>query len=127
MKIKFIGKGDFNNLERYLKKSVSVNANITSILHRYGAEGVKMLSAATPMDTGKTASSWGYEIVVTNQKSKIVWTNSSMAGSTPVAILLQYGHMTGNGGYVEGTDYINPVMRDLFGRMADSVWREVTN
>lgn len=125
--LKFIEKGNFNNLERYLKKSMSVNGNITSILHRYGAEGVKLLSAATPRDSGETASSWGYEIVVNKSTSKIVWTNSSMAGMTPVAILLQYGHMTGNGGYVEGTDYINPVMRDLFGRMADSVWREVTN
>lgn len=126
MKIRFVDKGGFNNLERYLKKSSSVNANIASILNRYGAEGVKLLSAATPVDSGITASSWGYEIVVTDKKSKIVWTNSSMAGSTPVAILLQYGHMTGNGGYVQGIDFINPVMRAVFAQMADSVWKEVT-
>lgn len=126
--LKVTEKGDFNNLEKYLKKSVSMDARIRKIMDNYGREGVRALSAATPSRSGKTADSWGYQINIGKGKSTITWTNSNSApgASAPVAILIQYGHMTRNGGYVEGIDFINPALRSVFKDMANTIYREVS-
>lgn len=121
-------EGNFNNLERMLRKSLG--RNYRNILDQYGKEGVAVLSAATPMRTGLTASSWDYEIVEEDGKISIFWTNSNIQpgpGGVNVAVLLQYGHATGTGGYVQGIDYINPALRPIFESMANSAWKEVTS
>lgn len=86
---------------------------------------MEALSKATPVDTGKTASSWSYEIVVTREGYTIYWDNSNVNRGISIALLLQYGHGTRNGGFVEGRDYINPALRPIFDQMADEAWREV--
>ncbi len=88
--------------------------------------GVDALSAATPVDTGLTASSWGYEIHSSGATSSIVWTNSNVNDGIPIAILIQYGHGTRSGAYVQGRDFINPAMRSVFDNIANAVWKEVT-
>lgn len=122
--IKFVHKGDFKNTEAFLKRNEKLD--IDSILNYYGAKGVEALSAATPKDSGETASSWSYEIVKSNGKMRIYWRNSHVNKGIPIAILIQYGHGTGTGGYVEGRDFINPAIRPIFDSMADDAWREVT-
>lgn len=117
-------KGDFKNLEAFLKKPFKKNAR--SILERYGKMGVQSLSAATPKDTGNTAASWGYEIEEKSDSITIRWTNSNVNKGVNIAIILQYGHGTKNGGYVVGRDYINPAMRPVFDQLADKLWKEVT-
>ncbi len=122
--IKFTHKGDFNKTEHFLQRSASTS-NLASILKKYGDIGVQALSAATPFDTGLTASSWGYTVQVTKNKAKVTWTNSNVVKGVPIAIILQYGHGTRNGGYVEGRDYINPAMAPIFNRIAEDMWTEV--
>lgn len=95
-------------------------------LERTGQKGVDALSAATPVDTGKTASSWSYEIVRGDGTATIKWLNSDVEGGCNVAMLIQYGHGTRGGTYVEGIDYINPALQPVFDEMADEVWKEVT-
>lgn len=118
--------GDFKNIESFLsrmkKKTMYQN------LRKYGEMGVASLAKYTPKDTGKTADSWSYEIKEgVNGNVTITWLNSNLAkGWAPVAILLQYGHATRNGGYVQGIDYINPAMREVFQQIADDAWREIT-
>lgn len=117
-------RGDFNNTEKFLKKSFG--RNYINILENYGRQGVAALSAATPVDTGLTASSWSYKIIQNKSSISIVWENSNVQGGwANIAILLQYGHGTRNGGYVRGRDYINPALRPIFDKMADAAWREV--
>lgn len=116
-------KGDFKNTEKLLSRATRIN--IRSILDRYGEMGVNALAAATPVDTGKTASSWGYRLEIGNESSTIVWTNSNVNKGVNIAIILQYGHGTGNGGYVQGRDYINPAMKPIFDDLAAEAWREV--
>lgn len=100
--------------------------NYYSKLKDYGRQGVDALSLATPVDTGKTAQSWDYKIIVSKDKVKIVWTNSNKTDTdVPIAVLIQYGHITANGGFVEGVDYINPALKDIFKQMADTIWKEV--
>ena len=99
--------------------------DIVSILDRYGKIGVDILRQNTPVDTGKTAESWGYEIHKQNSSYEIIWTNTNLNDNVSVAILIQYGHATRNGGYVYGTDYINPSMREVFDSLADEIWKEV--
>lgn len=94
-------------------------------LERLAQQGVDSLVKATPKDTGKTASHWGYEILIGADSTKIYWTNDNMAGTAPVAVILQYGHATRSGAYVKGTDYINPAIRPIFDKIADEAWREV--
>lgn len=120
----FKHKGRFENTENSLKKAARVN--YLRILNEYGRRGVIALSSATPIDTGKTARSWGYEISVTKTAYKISWTNSHVEDGVPIAIVIQYGHATRNGGYVEGRDFINPAMKSIFEDMANEIWREVT-
>lgn len=119
----FKQSGNFNNIEKFLK-FVSDVKNFPN-LDRYGREGVAALMAATPVDSGKTALSWDYEIVENQGSIAINWTNSNVNDGVSVALILQYGHGTGNGGYVKGIDYINPALKPLFEKIADSAWEEV--
>lgn len=123
--IAFKHKGDFNKTDKFFKR-VSFS-NYLHIFDKYGAIGVNALSSVTPLDTGKTANSWGYKINRNNKGVTITWTNSNMVDGIPVAILLQYGHGTKNGGYVQGLDYINPTMIPIFNKIIDDIWREVTS
>lgn len=117
--------GDFKNLEGFLSR-MKKKTQFES-LKKYGEMGVASLAKYTPKDTGKTASSWSYEITEDrNGNVTISWLNSNLVkGWAPVAILLQYGHATRNGGYVQGIDYINPAMREVFQQIADEAWREI--
>lgn len=122
--ISFRQKGDFSKLTRFLEKS----KNVVRIgdLDKYGREGVAALASATPVDSGLTASSWYYEIENKNGSIKIQFNNSNIQNGVPIAIILQYGHGTGSGGWVQGRDYINPAIQPIFDRIADEAWREVT-
>ena len=122
--IGFRVKGDFSKLNNYLEKTLA--AVKFSKLDRYGREGVAALESATPKDTGLTASSWYYEIKRTDESVSIVFNNSNIQNGIPIAIILQYGHGTGTGGWVEGRDYINPAIQPLFDKIADDAWKEVT-
>ena len=95
-------------------------------LERYGQMGVDALASATPRDSGETAQSWTYEITRSRGSTKIEWINTNVNGTANVAILLQYGHGTGTGGYVQGYDYINPALRPIFDRIANEVWKNVS-
>lgn len=96
------------------------------ILSEYGRKGVKSLEAATPVDTGLTASSWGYEVKVKNTGATITWTNSNVNKGVPIALVIQYGHMLPQGVWIDGIDYINPALKPIFNEMADKVWKEIT-
>ena len=117
-------KGDFKNLEKLLKKSLG--RDYRSVLDKYGQQGVQALSAATPVDSGKTASSWSYNIVERNDSLSVEWYNTNINKGVNIAIILQYGHATRNGGYVAGRDYINPALQPIFDKLADAAWKEVT-
>lgn len=123
--IEFSARGDFKKTDAFLQSMLEDKT--FSELDAIARQGVSALAAATPVESGETASSWRYEIVKKANSYVIYWTNSHMAGKTPVAILLQYGHGTGTGGYVQGTDFINPAMRPVFERMAQSAWKAVTS
>lgn len=122
--ISFRQKGDFSKLTRFLEKA----KNVVRIgdLDKYGREGVAALASATPVDSGLTASSWYYKVEHTNGSAKINFYNSNIQNGVPIAIILQYGHGTGNGGWVQGRDYINPAIQPLFDKIAENAWREVT-
>lgn len=122
--ISFRQKGNFSKLDRYFEK-VREAAKL-GVLDKYGRAGVAALSSATPVETGKTASSWYYEIKRQNGSVSIVFNNSNINEGVPIAIILQYGHGTGNGGWVQGIDYINPAIQPIFTEMANEAWREVT-
>ena len=124
MGILFRHRGSFSKTERFLQKAEK--ARFFEALERYGKEGVAALESATPKDTGETAASWGYEIVHGDGEAAIYWTNSHVEkGYFNVALMLQYGHGTRNGGYVQGRDYINPAIQPIFDRIAEEAWREV--
>ena len=127
MKINFEHSGNFNHLEKFLTKTLHMSPLIRPILEKYGKRGVEALKEATPKDTGKTSDSWTYEIIKDkDNKYEIVWSNTNVVdGWANVAILLQYGHATRNGGFVKGTDYINPAIEKVFQGMADEAWEEV--
>lgn len=101
--------------------------DIFKTLDRYGTQGVDLLSSATPVETRETASSWGYQIGHTKGVYSISWFNTHREDGVNIAVILQYGHGTGTGGYVQGRDYINPAVRPLFDKMVENIWREVTN
>ena len=122
--ISFRQKGDFSKLTRYLERAKKVIR--ISDLDRYGREGVAALASATPVDTGLTASSWRYEIKHENGSVTISFLNSNIQNGVPIAIILQYGHGTNNGGWVEGRDYINPAIQPIFDKITNDAWREVT-
>jgi hypothetical protein len=122
--ISFRQTGDFSKLMRYLEKSK--NAVRLGNLDKYGREGVAALASATPRDTGKTANSWSYEIKITKDSLAITFNNSNIQNGVPIAVIIQYGHGTNNGGWVQGRDYINPAIRPIFDKLANDVWKEVT-
>ena len=117
-------KGDFSKAEGFLKNMRSSMRNRR--LEKYGQMGVDALAAATPKRTGLTAASWTYRIEQTADSASIIWTNTNRNKGEMIAILLQYGHGTGTGGYVEGVDYINPALQPVFDKIANDAWEEVT-
>ena len=123
--ITFRQKGDFAKLTRYLEQ-INKAAKISN-LDKYGQEGVAALASATPMDSGKTASSWKYEVERKDGSIAIVFYNTNINKGVPIAIILQYGHGTRNGGWVQGRDYINPAIQPIFDKIAEDAWREVTS
>lgn len=122
--ITFRQKGDFKKITSFLERAKEKFD--VGILDKYGREGVAALSSATPVDTGLTASSWYYKIENKNGIASIGFYNSNIQNGVPIAIVLQYGHGTGTGGYVKGRDYINPAIQPVFDRLAENAWREVT-
>ena len=123
--IRITTKGDFNNTFRFLNKMSKFQIN--KILEKYGQMGVEALRSATPIDSGKTAESWGYEISVGKEGATIHWTNTNQNKGVYIAVILQYGHGTGTGGHVQGIDYINPAIRPVFDKIAEEAWMEVVN
>lgn len=121
--ITFRQKGDFSKLTRFLERAKEVVK--MGDLDKYGEAGVAALASATPKDTGMTASSWYYTIENKNGRATISFNNSNIQNGVPIAIILQYGHATGTGGWVEGRDYINPAIRPIFDKIADDAWKEV--
>lgn len=121
--ISFHHKGNFSKLTSFLEKAKG--AGKLGDLDRFGREGVSALSSATPVDTGLTASSWYYEIEHGNDRVTISFHNSNIQNGVPIAVILQYGHATRNGGWVEGRDYINPAIQPVFDRIVESAWKEV--
>lgn len=121
--IRFTQKGNFSKTMKYLKK---VKVSVTKdLLDRYGRMGVEALSNATPVDTGLTAASWYYTTEITNERASLTFHNSNIQNGVPIAIILQYGHGTRNGGWVEGRDYINPAIQPIFDELANKAWWEV--
>ena len=123
--ITFESAGSFSNIERFLQKMSK--ESMFAELDKYGKDGVAALASATPVESGLTASAWYYEIKKTKGSYSIKWLNRNVVGDKPVAILLQYGHGTGNGGYIQGRDYINPALKPIFDQIADNVWKAVTS
>ena len=117
--------GSFSNIEKFLEKMSK--ADMFSALEKYAQAGVAALASATPIDSQLTATSWSYAISKTKGSYSIRWLNSNKINDVPVAILLQYGHGTGTGGYVQGRDYINPALKPIFDQIADNVWKAVTS
>lgn len=119
-------KGDLKNTVQFLKK---INQNwYRKLLEHYAKKAVDALASATPRDTGKTASSWSYEIQMdTEDRFVIGFNNSNINDGVPIALVIQYGHATPTGGWVEGLDYINPALQPIFDEMAKSLWKEVAS
>ena len=122
--ISFRHKGDFSKLTRFLERAKEVVH--LGCLDKYGREGVAALASATPVDTGLTADSWYYKITNDGQSAKVTFYNSNIQNGVPIALILQYGHGTRNGGWVQGRDYINPVVQPIFDKLANEAWKEVT-
>lgn len=122
--IRVVQRGNFRNTEKFLSNAKSIA--IGRILDKYGSMGVDALAAATPVRTGKTAASWGYKIVISNDRAEVRWINSNVNKGVCIAMILQYGHGTRTGGYVEGVDYINPAIEPIFEKFAEEAWNEVT-
>jgi hypothetical protein len=122
--IEFTEKGNFNNTERWLSRLKS--QELSAVLNKYGSLGVNALSNATPVESGETASSWFFTTVSRPGYYSIRWHNSHVEDGIPIAVILQYGHGTGTGGYVQGRDYINPAIRPIFDQIVAEAWREVT-
>jgi len=122
--ITFKQSGDFKNTDRFLK--IAERLDYLDILKKYGQMGVLALASATPVDTGLTSQCWDYQIKISKGTLKIYWTNSNAVDGVLIAILLQYGHGTKNGSYVQGRDYINPAIQSVFDGFADEAWKEVT-
>lgn len=122
--ISFRQRGDFSKLTRFLEQAKE--AVHISDLDKFGREGVAALASATPVDTGLTANSWYYKITHEKESSTITFYNSNIQNGVPIAIILQYGHGTRNGGWVQGRDYINPAIQPIFDKIANAAWEEVT-
>ena len=115
---------DFKKTEKFFRKISK--GDFFQALDAFGRKGVEALASATPVNSGKTADSWDYEIHRSNGRISIYWTNSNVNDGVNIALILQYGHGTRNGGYVQGRDYINPAIRPIFDKIADDAWREIT-
>lgn len=124
-RITFRSKGNFSKTDRYFQKILK--AIRLGILDRYGRKGVNALSSATPIDSGETAASWYYTTSYTENSASLIFSNSHINKGVPIAIILQYGHGTGTGGYVQGRDYINPAIQPIFDKLASEAWKEVTS
>lgn len=116
-------KGDFKKTLSFLNRIKKLD--FVSLLDKYGQEGVKALASVTPVRTGKTRDSWGYHIERSTHQISIVWTNSNIVDRVPIAVILDYGHATANGGYVQGLHFISPAIRPVFEKIADAAWKEV--
>jgi hypothetical protein len=123
--IKITSQGDFSRTFKFLEKVKKLNTK--QILEKYAKVGVTALASATPVDSGLTANSWTYEIKVSGESAIINWVNTNVNKGVNIAVILQYGHGTGTGGYVQGIDYINPAMKPIFDRIAEEAWMEVVN
>ena len=123
--IQFEVKGNFGKATSHLRRLKELD--FRRQLEKFGREGVAALSAGTPIDSGQTAGSWDYEITGGKDSFTISWTNSHVNQGVNIAVILQYGHGTRNGGYVQGRDYINPAMRPIFDRIAETSWKAVTS
>nr|DAH79518.1 MAG TPA: type I neck protein [Caudoviricetes sp.] len=124
MGVTFKHRGSFRRSERFL--NTIKGSRYLNILDRYGQMGVNALASATPKDTGKTASCWTYEIERNDKRTTISWLNTNTNQNVNIAVILQYGHSTGSGGYVQGRDYINPAIQPIFDLIAQKAWKEVT-
>lgn len=122
--VHFRQKGDFSKATRYLKRVNEISK--FKNLDKYGQAGVDALASATPSDSGLTAESWSYEVTYGRDTASITFYNSNINKGVPIAIILQYGHGTRNGGWVEGRDYINPAIRPIFDQITQDAWKEVT-
>ena len=125
MRVKFEVSGGFTKTERFLNRMK--RREYLNVLDEFGRDGVRALRNATPVDSGATAEAWDYEIKRTRNYTEIVWTNSNINDGVPIAVILQYGHGTGTGGYVQGRDYINPAIRPIFDEIAEKAWKVVTS
>lgn len=123
--VKFKHRGSFKNTERFL--NAAKGRRYLNALDKYGQMGVAALAANTPVRTGLTAASWTYEIERTDKYTRLSWLNTNTVQNVNIAIILQYGHGTGTGGYVKGEDYINPAMKPIFDTISEGVWKEVTS
>jgi|SRR4029078_10666231 hypothetical protein len=119
--------GDFSKTLRFLQQMAKLDSAIAKVCETEAKRGVNALNAATPRDSGLAANSWGFVIERSAGKVLIGWTNSDVENGFPVALMIQYGHGTGTGGYIQGRDYINPAMRPVFDSIRDSVWKAVTS
>ena len=122
--ISFKQRGDFSKTLNFLENAK--NAVKPGDLDRFGRAGVSALASATPVETGVTANSWYYEIKKEAGSTTISFCNSNIQNGVPIAIILQYGHGTRNGGWVQGRDYINPAIQPIFDQIANAAWKEVT-
>ena len=125
MRVKFEVSGGFTKTERFLNRMK--RREYLKVLDEFGRDGVQALRNATPVDSGATAEAWDYEIKRSRNYTEIVWTNSNINDGVPIAVILQYGHGTGTGGYVQGRDYINPAIRPIFDEIAEKAWKVVTS
>lgn len=115
--------GSFDETEKFLERLTKLD--ISTVIVQQAEKGVRALAAATPKDSGRAALSWNYTIEKTKSSVTIYWTNNDLENGFPVALMIQYGHGTGTGGYVQGIDYINPTMRPIFDQIAETVWKAV--
>lgn len=123
MPIKFTQEGDFKHVEKFLQNASK--SDLRSILRSYGQKGVDALSAATPKDTGKTADSWYYEISVTKKGVSVTWRNNNISNSIPIVLLIEFGHGTQNGSYIQGRPFIGETIQPIFDKLASDAWKEV--
>lgn len=125
MRVNFEVSGGSMKTERFLNRMK--RREYLNVLDEFGRDGVQALRNATPVDSGATAEAWDYEIKRTRNYTEIVWTNSNINDGVPIAVILQYGHGTGTGGYVQGRDYINPAIRPIFDKITEKAWKVVTS
>ena len=123
MRVTFRQRGDLSKTERFLRNAQA--AIKFRNLETYAEQGLTALQNSTPYETGETARCWYYTIERTSNSVSVIYKNSNIQNGVQIAVILQYGHGTGTGGYVEGRDYINPAVRPVFDKLADDIWEEV--